>query len=121
MSTTVIRFRCEVCGERIERDKGYVGASFAQVRADLPVEWFAAHYTCRPDDDAYWIDAHRIEQNADIVMLLHRDKDAAPDKIGIAVAKNRDGSEGSCLMKFDGARSRIAEPTWQERQAWGSR
>lgn len=66
-------------------------------------------------------DTDRIEQNADIVMLLHRDKDAAPDKIGIAVAKNRDGSEGSCLMKFDGARSRIAEPTWQERQAWGSR
>lgn len=66
MSTTVIRFRCEVCGERIERDKGYVGASFAQVRADLPVEWFAAHYTCRPDDDAYWIDAHRIESVADI-------------------------------------------------------
>jgi replicative DNA helicase len=49
-------------------------------------------------------DTDRIEQNCDVVMLLHRAKDS-PDGAGVlevAVSKNRDGVEGSLKLGFRG-------------------
>ena len=58
-------------------------------------------------------DTDRIEQNSDVVLLLHRDKDKAPDQLQVGVAKNRDGVEGSCTLTFDGPRARITDGTWR--------
>lgn len=58
-------------------------------------------------------DTDRIEQNADILALLHRDKDNHPEELWVAVAKNREGDERAVQLKFDGPRSRITEPEWK--------
>jgi len=64
-------------------------------------------------------DTDRIEQNADVVMLLHRDKDKHPEDLQVAVSKNRDGTEGACVLEFDGARSQVRERPWQPHHAAG--
>ena len=58
-------------------------------------------------------DTDRIEQNADVLMLLHRDKDKQPTDLWTAVAKNREGDEQSIKLTFDGGRSRITDPEWK--------
>jgi replicative DNA helicase len=57
-------------------------------------------------------DTDRIEQNADVLMLMHRDKDKAPAELSVAVPKNRDGKEGTVELTFDGPRSRITNRQW---------
>lgn len=53
-----------------------------------------------------------IEQDADIVMLLHRKKDdkgqLIDGEIHVNIAKNRGGDIGEILLKFDGAISRVS-------------
>lgn len=55
-------------------------------------------------------DTDRIEQNVDVLMLLHRDKDKAPSELWVSVAKNRDGAEGAFRLDFDGGRAQATEP-----------
>lgn len=55
-----------------------------------------------------------IEQDADVVILLHRDDyyDKAPEKQGLAeiiIAKNRNGPTGTVHMFFDKGCGRIME------------
>lgn len=55
-----------------------------------------------------------IEQDADIVLLLHRDRDEdtqklKPNALGI-VAKNRDGETGSFPLWLDGSHMRVEAP-----------
>lgn len=57
-------------------------------------------------------DSDRIEQNADVVMMLHRDKDRAPRELHIGVAKNRDGEENSCRLAFDGEHAKVTDWQW---------
>ena len=49
-------------------------------------------------------DTDRIEQNSDVVMLLHRDKDGKPSELDLAVAKNRDGLESVVHLDFTDGR-----------------
>lgn len=49
-----------------------------------------------------------IEQDADIVMLLHTDSEDSL-QLEVIVAKNRKGKKGSAIMAFDKATSRIME------------
>ncbi|WP_416394203.1 MULTISPECIES: replicative DNA helicase [unclassified Curtobacterium] len=57
-----------------------------------------------------------IEQDADLVVLLHREKDPQTQKlddisITFDVAKNRHGETGIVRLDWDGAHSRITDPT----------
>lgn len=56
-------------------------------------------------------DTDRIEQNADVVMLLHRDKDKTPANMDLAVAKNRDGTEALVELDFNGGR--VMDRKWR--------
>lgn len=53
-----------------------------------------------------------LEQDADLVLLLHRDMEKAPDDMHISVAKNRHGVTGSATFLFEGQYSRIKERPW---------
>jgi len=53
-------------------------------------------------------DSGSIEQDADVVMLLSRDKDN-PELLILDVAKNRQGVTGSIRYHFDGSHSRLRE------------
>lgn len=57
-------------------------------------------------------DTDRIEQNADLVLLLHRDMDKAPDRMLMGVAKNRDGEQVAIELEFDGPRAEVRDVTW---------
>jgi len=50
-----------------------------------------------------------IEQDADVVILLHREKVMAGHKITLDVAKNRHGETASVELKWEGALSRAVE------------
>lgn len=52
-----------------------------------------------------------LEQDADVVMLLHRDPDR-PDELKLAVAKNRHGIAGNISLTFEGAYARITQKGW---------
>jgi replicative DNA helicase len=52
-------------------------------------------------------DSGSIEQDADVVILLHRAK-TDPDTMWLNVAKNRHGQTGTLQFKFEGHYSRIA-------------
>ncbi|WP_045076239.1 replicative DNA helicase [Psychromicrobium lacuslunae] len=54
-----------------------------------------------------------LEQDADVVLLLHRDLDGDPSLMNIAVAKNRHGITGAVELTFEGAYSRITQRGWQ--------
>lgn len=54
-----------------------------------------------------------LEQNADTVLLLYRDREDHPDEISILVAKNRDGVDGMSIdLTFEGPYSRITDRPW---------
>ena len=59
-------------------------------------------------------DSGAIEQDADIVLLLHRESeyDENADKGGaeVIVAKNRNGSTGTIELRWDGTYTRFSEP-----------
>jgi replicative DNA helicase len=57
-------------------------------------------------------DTDRIEQNADLVLMLHRDKDEHPDELHVAVPKNRDGSEGAFTLVFHGDQAKATSQQW---------
>ncbi|MBI1757993.1 MAG: replicative DNA helicase [Actinobacteria bacterium] len=48
-----------------------------------------------------------IEQNADMVALLHRDADDDPSRVAVAVAKNRQGERGGFPLRFAGQHCRL--------------
>lgn len=50
-----------------------------------------------------------VEQDADVVILLHRDLMKAPHEIELIVAKNRHGTTGSADMDFCGHYSEIRD------------
>ena len=66
-------------------------------------------------------DSGAVEQDADVVILLHR-PDADPDARGtvtptaesvkVRVAKNRQGPQGGFALDFDGSRMRMLERPW---------
>lgn len=53
-----------------------------------------------------------IEQDADVAILLHREKTLAGHKITLDVAKNRHGETATVELKWEGALSRAIE--WEE-------
>lgn len=60
-----------------------------------------------------------LEQDADVVMLLHKDADR-PDELKIAVAKNRHGISGAITLDFEGAYARITQRGWSPTSAVAS-
>lgn len=63
-------------------------------------------------------DSGSLEQDADVVMFLHRESDHDPDKqadgsIEVIVAKNRKGKTGTAVMSFAERYSRFLEPGGQ--------
>jgi len=61
-----------------------------------------------------------IENNADVVALLHRDDDGdRPAEISLIMPKNRQGPRGGCLLRFQGHYCRIEGSAhgWAEQEA----
>lgn len=61
-----------------------------------------------------------LEQDADVVILLHRDSDAAPDVLEMLIAKNRHGpADRAIRLSWEGHYSRVSDylPTAFERDA----
>lgn len=52
-----------------------------------------------------------IEQDADVVMLLHRNRENDPEKTKLYVSKNRNGPTGEVDLKFNGETFRFSEAT----------
>lgn len=48
-----------------------------------------------------------IEQDADVVILLHRDDDEFPGELKCIVPKNRNGQMGECMLRFRGHLARL--------------
>lgn len=54
-----------------------------------------------------------VEQDADVVLLLHRDLEGDhPDRLAVGVAKNRHGPLGGVRLEFEGHHMRVSEPRW---------
>ena len=53
-----------------------------------------------------------VEQDADVVILLHRDLEKAPDAMHLVIAKNRHGITGHVQLAFDGAHARLKPYHW---------
>jgi replicative DNA helicase len=56
-------------------------------------------------------DTDRLEQNADVVIMLHRDRERDPGKLVVSVPKDRDGAEALVNMIFEGDEARILDAT----------
>lgn len=59
------------------------------------------------------------EQDADVVILLHRDVKDEPDRMHMVVAKNRHGAQRRLTLRFDGAHSR-ADDVMPDAPTWGA-
>jgi replicative DNA helicase len=62
-------------------------------------------------------DSDVIEQNADCVILAHRDKEKTPHEMDLLVAKNRDGVEAPVRLAYEGAYSRAVDRPWRPSDA----
>lgn len=58
-----------------------------------------------------------IEQNCDVLMLMHRDVEKAPDDLVVLVAKNRDGVLAPVTLEFRGGQSRVKDRPWRPSDA----
>lgn len=62
-------------------------------------------------------DSGTLEQDADVVMFLHRPgyytKDRADHEAQVIVAKNRNGSTDTARLVWDGQTQRFTEPVWR--------
>lgn len=53
-----------------------------------------------------------LEQDADVVLLLHRDQERSPTKLKCIVAKNRHGRPGDFTLTWEGQYARATEMPW---------
>lgn len=58
-------------------------------------------------------DSGAVEQDADVVLLLHRDEKNEPDALNVVVAKNRQGPKGGFSLKWEGSFMRVTEQDWK--------
>jgi replicative DNA helicase len=54
-----------------------------------------------------------VEQDADAVILLHRDEEEEPDVLHMLVAKNRDGATGPLKLTWEARHSRVVDHQWR--------
>lgn len=59
------------------------------------------------------------EQDADVVLLLHRDLKETPTELKVSVAKNRHGAQAAFELLFRGEFSRIDDQPWTPSSALG--
>lgn len=53
-----------------------------------------------------------LEQDSDVVMLLHRDVDETPHILGVHIAKNRQGMQDTKELEWDARHARLLDKTW---------
>ncbi|MBN9210745.1 MAG: hypothetical protein BGO45_10750 [Microbacterium sp. 71-36] len=53
-----------------------------------------------------------IEQDADAVILLHRDEKNSPSRLDVDIAKNRQGQNGRVSLTWEGTFSRVVSRQW---------
>jgi replicative DNA helicase len=53
-----------------------------------------------------------VEQDGDVIILLHRDEEQAPDVLNVGIAKNRHGPKGSFTLAWQGEYSRLKGQRW---------
>jgi replicative DNA helicase len=61
-----------------------------------------------------------VEQDADVVILLHRDVEAAPDILELDVPKNRHGRTGMVRLSWEGQYARAVTQRWSPSAAVAS-
>lgn len=52
-----------------------------------------------------------LEQDSDVVLLLHRDEESTPDVMDVGVAKNRNGPRTSVRLVWEGHYQRVVSPS----------
>lgn len=57
-------------------------------------------------------EAGGIEQDADVILLLHRDKDRKPNDLVVIVEKNRHGDQGRFTLQWQAEFARLLDKTW---------
>jgi replicative DNA helicase len=53
-----------------------------------------------------------VEQDSDVVILLHRDAEKSPDVLEVGVGKNRHGPTGAFRLRWEGHYSRVTPEKW---------
>ena len=53
-----------------------------------------------------------IEQDAESVLLLHRDEKNAPSRLDVDIAKNRQGQQARVSLQWEGTFSRVVSRAW---------
>lgn len=58
-------------------------------------------------------DSGALEQDADVVLLLHRDADKSPGELAMHVGKNRHGAQDVTVhLRWEAEFSRVSDPVW---------
>lgn len=60
-----------------------------------------------------------LEQDADVILLLHRDPEKAGDVLNIGVPKNRHGQIGALQLAWEGHYARVLPQQWSPARALG--
>lgn len=55
-----------------------------------------------------------LEQDADVVLLLDRDRERRPDELTVVVAKNRHGDVGRFTLRWQAQFARLRDKTWRD-------
>lgn len=58
-----------------------------------------------------------VEQDADVVILMHRDPEKEPDVLHVAIGKNRHGPVGGFRLQWEGHYSRLTQQKWSPHHA----
>lgn len=53
-----------------------------------------------------------LEQDADVVLLLHRDPDVDPDVLNVGIPKNRQGMQDAKQLTWDARHARLLDKQW---------
>ena len=61
-----LRWRCDVCGQLVIGDTGYLGAEHDAIRGTGPILWTVFHDRCHPDENIYSIDLTSMSAPAEI-------------------------------------------------------
>jgi replicative DNA helicase len=60
-----------------------------------------------------------LEQDADVILLLHRDAEKSPEFLNVGVPKNRHGRTGGLQLQWEGHYARVIHKRWSPAQALG--
>lgn len=71
----------------------------------------------RPPKPSDLRESGAVEQDGDVVILMHREAEKAPDVLQVAIGKNRHGPVGGFGLQWEGHYSRLTQQKWTPSKA----